>query len=97
MRSGRDLLESIVFPSTSFARGYEPLVVQTKSSEIYAGILVAETSDALVLRTPAEIRIARASVQSIRPDRVSVMPSGLDTQLSAEEFRDLLAFLRSLR
>jgi putative membrane-bound dehydrogenase-like protein len=97
IRAGRDLLESIVFPSASFARGYEPIIVQTKSKQVHAGILAAETSDALVLRTPAEVRIARAAVESIRPDRVSVMPSGLDAQLTNHDLCDLLAFLQSLK
>ena len=30
IRTERDLLESIVFPSVSFVRGYEPVVVTTK-------------------------------------------------------------------
>ncbi len=87
----------MVFPSASFARGFEPFVVQTKSKQTYAGVLAAETADTIVLRTPAEVRIGRASVESIRHDRVSIMPKGLETQLTRQEFSDLLAFLQSLK
>lgn len=97
IRSGPDLLESIVFPSASFARGYEPFVVQTQSNQVLAGVLAAETPEAIVLRTPAEVRIPRSSVKSIRQDRVSIMPQGLDAQLRREELADLLAFLQSLK
>src|SRR5262249_28845599 len=31
VRAGRDLLESIVLPSSTFAQGYEPYVILTKS------------------------------------------------------------------
>src|SRR4029077_18811990 len=34
VRSERDLLEAIVFPSASFARGYEPVTIRTRSGEV---------------------------------------------------------------
>ena len=37
IRTERDLLEAIVFPNASFARGYEPVVVTTKSERSSAG------------------------------------------------------------
>ena len=97
IRTGRDLLESVVFPSASFARGYESYVVQTRAGQTHAGTLAAETADAVVLRTPAEVRVPRASVKTIRQDRVSIMPQGLEANLSREELADLMAFLQSLR
>jgi putative heme-binding domain-containing protein len=97
IRSPRDLLESVVFPSASFARGYEPFVVQTKSNQVLAGVIAAETADAITLRTPAEVRVPRASIKTMRQDRVSIMPQGLDAQLSKQELSDLLAFLQTLK
>lgn len=97
IRAGRDLLESLVFPSSSFARGYESFIVQTTANEVLAGTLAGESAGSLVLRTPAEVRVPRASVKSIRPDKLSIMPQGLDEQLSRQELADLLAFLQSLK
>jgi putative heme-binding domain-containing protein len=97
IRSPRDLLESVVFPSASFARGYEPFVVQTKSNQVLAGVIAAETADAITLRTPAEMRVSRASIKTMRQDRVSIMPQGLDAQMSKQELSDLLAFLQTLK
>jgi putative membrane-bound dehydrogenase-like protein len=99
IRSGRDLLESVAFPSASFARGFEPYVVTTQSGKLITGILSRETPDAITLVTAerAEVRLARAELESIEPGRVSIMPQGLDTQLSRQELSDLLAFLQSLR
>src|SRR2546422_3761137 len=39
VRTERDLLESIVYPSASFVRSYEPLMVETRSGEVYSGIV----------------------------------------------------------
>ena len=41
--------------------------------------------------------IPRADLDGIEPGKVSIMPQGLDAQLSPQEFADLLAFLQSLR
>jgi putative membrane-bound dehydrogenase-like protein len=97
IRAGRDLLESVVFPSSSFARGYEPFVVQTTDHRVLAGTLAGEHAGGLVLHTPAEVRVPRSTVKSIRPDKVSIMPQGLDEQLSRGELADLMAFLQSLK
>jgi putative heme-binding domain-containing protein len=100
IRTGPALLESVVFPSVSFARGYEPYTVTTKSGKAHpAGLLKRQTADALYLVTSdrAEIRIPRTDVESVEPSKVSIMPQGLDAQLSRGELADLLAYLQSLR
>jgi putative heme-binding domain-containing protein len=97
LRSGRDLLESIVFPAASIARGFEPLVVETTDGDVHAGTLAGESADAIRLKTPAEVTIPRSRVKSIRQDRTSIMPQGLDAQLSKQELADLLAFLQACK
>jgi putative membrane-bound dehydrogenase-like protein len=99
IRAGRDLLEAIVFPSATFARGYEPFLLRTKDGSVYDGLIVRETAEAIVLFTPdrVEKRIPRSSIDEIRQGKISVMPQGLDAQISRDELRDLIAFLMSLR
>lgn len=99
IRQPRDLLEAIVFPSASFVRGYEPTVIRTRGGEIHDGLIARETADAIHLFTTDRIekRIPRSSIDALRQSRVSIMPQGLDRQLSGEELRDLIAFLASLR
>jgi putative membrane-bound dehydrogenase-like protein len=99
IRAGRDLLESIVFPSASFVRGYEPTLIRTKSGAVYDGLIARETADAihLVRADRTEQRVPRASVEAIQQSRISIMPQGLDAQLSRDELRDLLAYLLSLK
>jgi putative membrane-bound dehydrogenase-like protein len=97
IRTERDLLESIVFPSASFVRSYEPVRVVTKSDRVLSGIVKSETPDAIVLTIAAdkEERIAREDVESIAPGSVSVMPDGLEKQLTPQELADLVAFLKA--
>src|SRR5213078_2946529 len=39
IRVGRDLLEAIVFPSATFARGFEPFLIRNRDGAIYDGLL----------------------------------------------------------
>jgi len=97
IRNERDLLESIVFPSASFVRSYEPIVISTKDGQAVAGLVRKELPDALLVATGAktEVRVARDNIEEIRPGNVSIMPSGLDQQLTTQELADLIAFLRA--
>lgn len=99
IRGGRDLLESIVVPSISFARGYEPMIVKTKRGQVHQGVLSRETASALHLVTPerTEKRVLRSTIESMEHGKISIMPKGLDEQMTREELRDLLAYLLSLK
>ncbi len=99
IRTKGDLAESILIPSASLARGYESYTVTTQSGQVHAGLLARETATAIYLQTTerAEIRIDRGEIDQIAPSVVSIMPQGLDKILSADELRDLIAYLRSLK
>src|SRR5262249_41710858 len=99
IRTPRDLLESIVFPSASIVRGYEPYVVMTKAGRTVNGLLKQTAADAVTLVTAerTEVRLPRADIEEIQPSRVSIMPQGLNAQLSRRELSDLIAYLASLK
>jgi len=98
-RTERDLLESIVYPSASFVRSYEPMIVRTKSDEEYSGVVKKDAADEIVLATgpTTEARISRQDIADMRPGTVSVMPAGLDQQLSRQELADLVVFLKGTK
>jgi putative membrane-bound dehydrogenase-like protein len=98
-RSGRDLLESILLPSASFAQGYENYRVTTTNGEELIGILARQSADAVILRgaSGAEIQAPRSQIQNIARSPISIMPEGLEQGMTADEFRDLLMFLQSLK
>jgi len=97
IRTERDLLESVVFPSLSFVRSYEPLTVATRDGKVVNGLPRKDAPDELVLTLGAteEVHIPRTEIEDVRPGTVSVMPAGLDAQLTRQELADLLAFLKS--
>ena len=99
IRAERDLLEAILYPSASFARGYEPIAVTTESGDVHTGVLRSDLKDEIVLATGAgsELRIQREQIADMQPAVVSVMPPGLDEVLTRQELADLLAFLKATR
>ncbi|MFL5342540.1 MAG: PVC-type heme-binding CxxCH protein [Gemmataceae bacterium] len=97
IRSERDLLESIVFPSASIVRSYEPVLIETKAGKSHNGLIKSETPEEIELVIGAEqtVRIPRGEIEEIQPSKVSVMPAGMEKVLTPQELADLVAFLKS--
>jgi putative heme-binding domain-containing protein len=98
IRVERDLLEAIVYPSASFVRSYEPMLVKTKAGD-QPGILKKDAQDEVVLANgpTSEVHIPRTDVISIQSGTVSLMPQGFDGILTPQELADLVAFLRTAK
>ncbi|MBI1915690.1 MAG: HEAT repeat domain-containing protein [Planctomycetes bacterium] len=99
VRTTRDLAEAVLFPSATLANGYESYTVITRAGQTHTGMIRRETADAIYLFTTdrSEVRIPRTQIEEMTPSSVSVMPQGLEKVLSAEQLRDLIAFLGSLK
>jgi putative membrane-bound dehydrogenase-like protein len=99
IRSGRDLIESIVLPSATFAQGYESFTVTLRDGQELTGIRVRQPDDSFVLRDAGggETRLDPGQVQSVERLQSSLMPEGLLDALTRGETRDLLSYLQSLR
>jgi putative membrane-bound dehydrogenase-like protein len=99
IRGERDLLESIVFPSVSFVRGYEPVVITTKKGKSVSGVVRRDAADEVVLAVSAteEVRVPREDIEDMQPGKVSIMPAGLDQQLTPQDLADLVAFLKACK
>ena len=101
--SRRDILESIVHPSDAIAENYRGLQVVTSDGKSFVGR--ASTSGdyrepTLRLATdPAKpfdvIEIPKSNIEVQRTSPVSWMPEGLLNTFTAEEIRDLLAYVEA--
>lgn len=97
IRTDKDLLEAIVFPSVSFVRSYEAVSVVTKDGEVVSGIIRDQNSLSIQLATNAtDVKtILRSDIEEMQPSPVSIMPSGFDQQLTPQDLADLIAYLKS--
>ncbi|MDB6155240.1 MAG: dehydrogenase [Chthoniobacteraceae bacterium] len=100
VRTRRDLIEAIVYPSASFARSYETVqLIARDGSETY-GIVTNQNAEVLTLATaPATlaVSISRSEIKTLLPAAFSLMPQGFDQILSSGELADIVAYLQSMR
>jgi putative heme-binding domain-containing protein len=99
IRTELDLLESIVYPSASFVRSFEPVTVSTTAGKVYNGIVAKESASdiTLTLNADQQVTIPREEIEDMLPSKVSIMPAGLDKLLSPQELADLVAFLKACK
>ncbi|MCY3006166.1 MAG: hypothetical protein NTV29_09315 [Planctomycetota bacterium] len=98
-RSRRDLLEAILFPSTRLEQAYRSTKVQLNDGQIVQGLVVSESPKELVLQVAADRRLSieTADIVQREPSNVSIMPAGLENQMTIEELSDLIAFLENAK
>jgi putative membrane-bound dehydrogenase-like protein len=95
---GRDrmaLLVDILDPNRAIDPAYQQYVAKTKSGEMISGIIASETPTSLTLkRANAETTtILRRDLDVITAWPASLMPEGIEKNVSAQDFADLLVFL----
>ncbi len=99
VRASRDLLESIVFPSSTIVREYEPRSVLTSGGSAFSGIISRETAETVFIQqaTGEPLGIAQDDIVEVVASPVSIMPSGLEDVLNESELADIVAYLQSCK
>jgi len=94
-----ELITSILEPSKRVAEGYKTTALELDDGLVAYGMLKAENKDAIELwNAMGEItRVGPEEVVSRRTIPLSVMPDGLASLLSPQEFADLVSYLASLK
>ena len=89
------LLANLLDPSAVVGRDYQTTTLLAKDGRSLAGIVVQETPTSLVLQTPTErLTLSLSDIEERRLSSQSLMPENQLTQLSPEDARDLVAYLR---
>jgi putative membrane-bound dehydrogenase-like protein len=98
-RAGHDLLESIVFPSSTIVRDFEPYNIVTNDGRVLTGLLTRQTTASVTIQqqTGDPLTLARKDIHEMAAGTVSIMPNGLDKTLTESELADVIAYLLSLR
>ncbi|MFO0939576.1 MAG: PQQ-dependent sugar dehydrogenase [Pirellulales bacterium] len=95
----RDLITSIIEPSRTIAIGFGTTSVVTVDGQVLSGILqrVTNTNIELLDKENKTIRLALNDIETQKESNVSIMPDGLEQNLTNQEFADLIAYLESLK
>jgi putative membrane-bound dehydrogenase-like protein len=89
------LLVSIIDPNREVAPNYAAWTAELKGGETLDGLLVRESTDSITVRQAGGIDrlLPRTVIQSLKSDRRSLMPEGLESGLSPQDIADLLSCL----
>jgi putative heme-binding domain-containing protein len=94
-----EIINAILEPSATIAVGYGATIVEMKSGETFYGIIKEANaqSTALMGADGKLVQFATADIKEQRGSPVSLMPQGLHSALSVQEFTDLIDYLTSLK
>ena len=95
----RKLAESILDPSREMSPQFLPWTVVLKSGQTKSGVMLSEEGGKLVLgdNEGKITEIPSSEVEERSPANVSIMPDKLYDLLTVTEFRDLLAYIETLK
>lgn len=99
VKTREQLLSDILNPNGAIDGNYLNYAVSTRSGQVMNGLIAAESASSLTLKR-AEGQtdvILRQDIDEVRSTGASLMPEGLEKNVSLDEMCDLLAFLKNWR
>jgi putative heme-binding domain-containing protein len=92
-----DNLTSNVFdPNLVVSDDYQPRQVITNDGRIIFGLIVEESDARVILKIAGgeRVNVPREEIDVMQESTQSIMPEGLEQQITEQDFRDLVAYLR---
>jgi putative heme-binding domain-containing protein len=91
------MLLNVVNPGAEIREGFVGSIVALADGRVLSGVIVEQDKNVIVLRQGEshDAILARTAIDTIRPCEKSLMPEGLLDALTAQQVRDLFAYLRS--
>ncbi len=98
-KSPGDLLIAILDPNREAQPNYNTYTVLTDGGRSYNGIIASETANSITLRRAEskEDVVLRSNIDELISTGVSLMPEGLEKDLSQQNMADVIAFIKSLK
>jgi putative heme-binding domain-containing protein len=97
---GRDnldlVLSNVLDPNLVVGAPYYVHIVKQKNGTVVSGLLVEDSDKQVVLKDPTgTFTIPRDQIEKLARQNISMMPEGLESTMTRDEFCDLVAFLLS--
>lgn len=90
------ILENVVDPSATVARAYKVVTFALDDGRVVSGIITGQTARTITVQTANDrLVLDRSAIEEQIASDKSMMPDGLLDKLSAEDIRDLVAYLRT--
>jgi putative membrane-bound dehydrogenase-like protein len=98
-RGSEAVLLAILDPNREVDPQYTQYLISTTAGKTYAGAIANETATSISLQDgESEPRtILKIDIEELTNTRKSLMPEGMEQEISIEQMADLLAYLRTVR
>ena len=98
-KTPEQLLTDIVQPNRAIDNNYISYTAVTEDGRVFTGIIVEETPQAITLRQQENktVTLLRSELEQLVSNGVSLMPEGLERQMTLQEMADLISFLKNWR
>ncbi|MGB7347742.1 MAG: PVC-type heme-binding CxxCH protein [Pirellulaceae bacterium] len=98
-RSKPALLYDILDPNSKVEPRFTAYSILTLDGQLFNGLITSETSEAVVLKmAEGKIKtIGRAEIDQIQVSKVSLMPEGIEKEVTPQQMADLLEYLKGNR
>lgn len=95
----RKLVESVVDPGREIAPQFVAWTIATVNGRVHTGLIIDENRQRIRLGTAEGqiVEVPKKDVEVRTSQQISIMPEKLVERMTVEEFRDLLAFLETLK
>jgi putative membrane-bound dehydrogenase-like protein len=99
IKTRAQLLFDILNPNGAIDGNYLNYTVSTRSGQVLSGLIAAESASSLtLLRAEGQTDvILRQDIDDVRSTGASLMPEGLEKNITLDEMSDLLTFLKNWR
>jgi putative membrane-bound dehydrogenase-like protein len=93
------LLANILDPNRAVDANYFGYTLVTKQGKIFTGLVKNETASSITIRLAEgkEETILRSEIEELKSSGLSLMPVGVEKNISVEQMSDLIAFLKHWR
>jgi putative heme-binding domain-containing protein len=91
-----NIMINILDPNLSISHGYELWNITLKNGTMLQGIIVSETSNAIVVNKEGGLKttIGRNDIKSLRTLDKSPMPDDFEKRINKQQMADLIAFIK---
>jgi len=95
-RADETLICDVLDPTREITVGYQNYTVLTDDGRMFGGVLAAETATSVTLRKEERVEqtILRRDIDEMEASSLSMMPDGLEKQVTPQDVVDLIAYLR---
>ncbi len=98
-RSRQALLYDILDPNRKLEPRFADYLIVTVDGRVFNGIMISETAEAVVLKQAEakQIVIPRNDIDEIQSSGKSLMPEGMEKEVTVQQMADLLEYLKTRR